>query len=94
MHVSTQNLLCLTQNLLRMKWSRALCDYWEELLAALATQRASRPARVCVVRRSQCLHRASRKLLMQAWQTWAYNPLTGPACVGMLKRIVSRERRD
>ena len=42
-----------------------LRDYWEELLAEMTTQRALRPARARarVVRRSQCLHRGSRKLL-------------------------------
>ena len=72
----------------------ASCDYWEELRAALAEQRASRPTRVRVVRRSQCLHRVSRKLLAQAWQTRTCDPSTGPASAGMLRGVVSRARRD
>ena len=40
--------------------------YWEELRAALAAQRASRPEHVRVVRHLQCLHCAGCKLLVQA----------------------------
>ena len=47
-----------------------------------------------VVRRSQCLHRASRKLLAQAWQTRACDPSTGPDRAGMLRGVVSRECHD
>ena len=71
--------------------------YWEELRAALAVQHASRPAHVRVVRRSQCLHCAAicagRKLLAQAWQTRACDPSAGPDRAGMLRGVVSRERR-
>ena len=46
-------------------------DYWEELRAVLVAQRAARPARARVVRRSQCLHRAdvASLILAQARQT-------------------------
>ena len=59
----------------------------------LAAQRASRPAHVRVVRRSQCLHRVGRKLLAQAWQTRACDPSVGPHRASMLCGFVSRERR-
>ena len=68
--------------------------YWEELREALAAQRASRPGHMRVVRRSQCLHHASRKLLAQAWQTRACDPSTGPDRAGIPCGVVSRERRD
>ena len=68
--------------------------YWEELRAALAAQRASRPPRVRVVRRSKCLRRVSCKLFAQAWQTRACDPSAGPDRAGMLRGAVSRERRD
>ena len=72
----------------------ALRGYWEELRAALAARRASRPAYVRVVRRAQCLHRAGRKLLAQAGQTRACDPSVGPDRAGMLRGVVSRARRD
>ena len=68
-------------------------SYWVELCAALAAQRPSRPAHVRVVRRSQCSHHAGRKLLAQAWQTRACDPSADPHCAGMLRGVVSRERR-
>ena len=72
----------------------ALCGYWEELHAALAAQRASRPACVRVVRRSQCLYFVSCKLLAQACQTQVCDPSTRPNCAGMLRGTVICERRD
>ena len=36
--------------------------YWLEMAAVLAGQRAARPARICLVRTSQCLHCGRRKL--------------------------------
>ena len=70
-------------------------SYWEELRAALATQRASRPPRARMVRRSQCLHHASHIsfCMAQACQTQACDPSTGPDRAGMLRGVVSRERR-
>ena len=78
-----------------MKWPPGVATgrKWEELRAALAAQHASCPARVRVVRRSQCLHRVSPKLLAQAWQTRACDSSTGPDRAGMLRGVVSRERR-
>ena len=69
-------------------------NYWEELRAEMAAQRARRPACARVVRRSQCLHRGCCKLLAHAWQTRACDPSTGPACAGMLRDTVSRACRD
>ena len=46
-----------------------------------------------MVRSSLCLHRRQRKLLTKAWQTRACDPSTGPACAGLLRGVVSRERR-
>jgi hypothetical protein len=67
--------------------------FWMELCAVLAAQRAARPTRARVVRSSLCLHRRQRKLLTKAWQTRACDPSTGPACAGLLRGVVSRERR-
>ena len=67
--------------------------FWAELCAALTAQRAARPTRARVVRSSLCLHRRQRKLLAKAWQTRACDPSTGPACAGLLRGVVSRERR-
>jgi hypothetical protein len=67
--------------------------FWTELCTALAAQRAARPPRARVVRSSLCLHRRQRKLLAKAWQTRACDPSTGPARAGLLRGVVSRERR-
>ena len=72
----------------------ASCSFWEELRGELAEHRARCPARARVVRHSQCLHRRSRKLLAQAWQTQVCHPSTGPTCAGMLRGTVSRARRE
>ena len=67
--------------------------FWMELCTVLTAQRAARPAQARVVRSSLCLHRRRRKLLMTAWQTRACDPSTRPACAGLLRGVVSRERR-
>ena len=67
--------------------------FWLKLAAALAEQRAARPAHTRLVRTSQCLHCGKRKLLAKAWQTRAYDPATRPACAGLVRGVVSRERR-
>ena len=67
--------------------------YWLEMADVLAAQRQARPARTRVVRRSQCLHRQRRKLATKGWQPRAYDPDTRPACAGMKRGVVSRERR-
>ena len=59
----------------------------------LVAQRAAHPARARGLRRSPCLHCRRHKLPAQAWQTWACDFSTGPACAGMLRGVVSRERR-
>ena len=64
--------------------------YWLELADVLATQRQ---ARIRTVRRSQCLHRKRRKLATKGWQPRAYDPDTKPACAGMKRGVVSRDRR-
>ena len=73
-----------------MEVSRA---YWLEMADVLAAQRQARPARTRVVRRSQCLHRKRRKLATKGWQPRAYDPDTKPACAGMKRGVVSRDRR-
>ena len=67
--------------------------YWLELADVLATQRQARAVRVRTVRRSQCLHRKRRKLATKGWQPRAYDPDTKPACAGMKRGVVSRDRR-
>jgi len=67
--------------------------YWLELADVLATQRQARAVRVRTVRRSQCLHRKRRKLATKGWQPRAYDPDTKPACAGMKRWVVSRDRR-
>ena len=67
--------------------------YWLEMADVLAAQRQARPARTRVVRRSQCLHRKRRKLATKGWQPRAYDPDAKPACAGMKRGVVSRERR-
>ena len=54
-------------------------DYWLEMGVVLAEQHKARPARLCVVRSSQCLHRGRRRLAVKGWQPCAYNPDTRPA---------------
>ena len=68
--------------------------FWTELAAVLAELCAARPARTRVLQTSQCLHRGKRKLLVNAWQTCACDPATRPACAGLVRGVVSRERRS
>ena len=72
---------------------RASRDYWLEMVEVLTEQRESRPARIRVVRSSQCLHRRRRRLTQKAWQPRAYDPDTRPACAGLVRGVVSRDRR-
>ena len=67
--------------------------YWLEMADVLAAQRRARPARLRVVRRSQCLHHKRRRLATKGWQPRAYDPDTKPACAGMKRGVVSRDRR-
>ena len=67
--------------------------YWLEMAELLAAQRQARPARLRVVRRSQCLHHRHRRLATKGWQPRAYDPDTKPACAGLLRGVVSRDRR-
>ena len=67
--------------------------YWLELEGLLTAQHQARPARLRVVRRSQCLHHRRRRLVTKGWQPRAYNPDTKPACAGLMRGVVSRNRR-
>ena len=48
--------------------------YWLEMADVLAEQRRARPARLHIVRQSQCLHRKRRRLVTKGWQPRAYDP--------------------
>ena len=65
----------------------------EQLCHAVTAHLGARPARTRLVRTSQCLHHGRRKLMAKAWQTHACDPATRPACAGLVRGVVSRERR-
>ena len=58
-----QRLECLADKVQTAK--QASRNYWLEMAAVLAEQREARPARIRVVRSSQCLHRGRRKLAVK-----------------------------
>ena len=68
-------------------------DYWLEMATVLAEQREARPAHLRVVRSSQCLHHGRRRLAARGWQPRAYDPDTKLACAGLVRGVVSRDRR-
>ena len=67
--------------------------YWLEMAGLLAAQRQVWPARLRVVRASQCLHHRRRRLAKKGWQPRSYDPDTKPACAGLMRGVVSCDRR-
>ena len=68
-------------------------DYWLEMATVLAEQHKARPAHLRVVRSLQCLHHGRQRLAARGWQPHAYDPDTKPACAGLMRGVVSRDRR-